>query len=62
MQLDLLLLPLVKHVRLQAPWMPLLPGFAAGAMLFVILRELAPKIADSGWGTVCFAVGFLLLL
>ena len=46
----------------QSCWMPLLPGFAAGAMLFVILRELAPKIADSGWGTVCFAVGFLLLL
>ena len=46
----------------QSSWMPLLPGFAAGAMLFVILRELAPKIADSSWGTVCFAVGFLLLL
>ena len=46
----------------QSCWMPLLPGFAAGAMLFVILRELAPKIADSSWGTVCFAVGFLLLL
>ena len=46
----------------QSSWTPLLPGFAAGAMLFVILRELAPKIADNSWGTVCFAVGFLLLL
>ena len=44
------------------PWMPGLLGFAAGAMTFVVLRELAPKMADSGWGTVCFAAGFLLML
>ena len=41
-----------------SPAMPLLLGFAAGAMTFVILRELAPKMAESGWGTVCFALGF----
>ena len=43
------------------PWMPLLLGFAAGAMTFVVLRELAPRMADSGWGTVCFALGFVLM-
>ena len=43
------------------PWMPALLGFAAGAMTFVVLKELAPKMADSGWGTVCFAAGFLLM-
>ena len=43
------------------PWMPLLLGFAAGAMTFVVLRELAPRMADSGWGTVCFALGFALM-
>lgn len=43
------------------PWMPGLLGFAAGAMSFVVLRELAPRMADSGWGTVCFAAGFLLM-
>lgn len=43
------------------PWMPLLLGFAGGAMTFVVLRELSPQIADSGWGTVCFGVGFLLM-
>lgn len=42
-----------------APWMPLLLGFAAGAMTFVILTELAPEMSESGWGTVCFALGFL---
>ena len=43
------------------PWMPALLGFAAGAMTFVVLRELAPQISDSGWGTVCFAAGFTLM-
>ena len=44
------------------PWMPALLGFAAGAMIFVVLRELAPQINDSGWGMVCFAVCFLLMI
>ena len=43
------------------PWMPGLLGFAAGAMTFVVLRELAPRMADSGWGMVCFGAGFLLM-
>ena len=44
---------------LLTPWMPGLLGVAAGAMLFVVLQELAPKLTESGWGTVCFAFGFL---
>ena len=47
---------------LLTPWMPGLLGFAAGAMLFVVLQELAPKLTESGWGTVCFALGFLLMM
>ena len=43
------------------PWMPGLLGFAAGAMLFVILSELAPRLGESGWGAVCFAIGFVLM-
>ena len=43
------------------PWMPMLLGFAGGAMTFVVLRELAPRMGDSSWGTVCFAAGFLLM-
>lgn len=45
-----------------APWMPALLGFAAGAMTFVVFQELAPRMGESGWGMVCFAVGFLLML
>lgn len=44
------------------PWMPAMLGFAAGAMTFVVLQELAPRMAESGWGIVCFTAGFLLML
>ena len=44
-----------------APLMPALLGFAGGAMTFVVLQELAPRMNESGWGTVCFAAGFLLM-
>lgn len=47
---------------LLTPWMPALLGFAAGAMTFVVLRELSPRLGDSGWGTACFAAGFLLMV
>ena len=43
-------------------WMPLMLGFAAGAMVFVVLAELAPGMGESGWGTVCFALGFVLMI
>ena len=43
------------------PWMPALLGFAAGAMLYVVMSELAPRLGDSGWGAVCFAAGFVLM-
>lgn len=42
-------------------WMPLLLGFAAGAMLFVVMTELAPRMGESGWGMACFAIGFVLM-
>ena len=42
-------------------WMPLLLGFAAGAMLFVVMTELVPRMGENGWGMACFAVGFLLM-
>ena len=43
------------------PWMPALLGFAAGAMLYVVMSELAPRLGESGWGAVCFAAGFVLM-
>ena len=43
------------------PWMPALLGFAAGAMLFVVLQELTPRMGESSLGAVCFGAGFLLM-
>ena len=43
------------------PWMPALLGFAAGAMLFVVFSELSPRMGESGWGAVCFVLGFVLM-
>ena len=44
------------------PWMPALLGFAAGAMLFVVMGELTARMGESGWGMVCFAIGFVLMI
>ncbi len=44
-----------------APMMPLLLGFAAGAMVFVILQELAPALGESPLGTCLFAAAFALM-
>lgn len=44
------------------PWMPFLLGFAAGAMLFVVLTELSAGMGESGWGMLSFALGFVLMI
>ena len=41
--------------------MPVLLGFAAGAMGHVILAELAPELGESSWGILCFAGGFAVM-
>ena len=48
-------------VSLVLPFLPALLGFAAGAMMFAVLRELMPSISSkdgSTLGTVFFAIGF----
>ena len=48
-------------VSLVLPFLPTLLGFAAGAMIFAVLKELMPNIASkngSTVGTVFFAIGF----
>ena len=48
-----------------APILPLLLGFAAGAMLFVVVEELIPEFArgdPSNLGTVFFGLGFSLMM
>lgn len=47
------------------PWMPALLAFAAGAMMYVVVEELIPEMSEgehSNWGTICFALGFVLML
>lgn len=38
---------------------PGLMGFAAGAMVYVIIRELVPRMGDGKWGMLWFALGFV---
>ncbi|MCD8116423.1 MAG: ZIP family metal transporter [Oscillospiraceae bacterium] len=47
------------------PAMPYLLSFAAGAMLYVVVEELIPEMSagsHSNIGTICFAVGFALMM
>ena len=47
------------------PILPFLLGFAAGAMLYVVVEELIPEMSEgehSNIGTVFFAVGFSLMM
>ena len=48
-----------------APMMPVMLSFAAGAMLYVVIEELVPEMAQgthTNVGTVLFAVGFSLMM
>ncbi|MCR4953557.1 MAG: ZIP family metal transporter [Treponema sp.] len=48
--------------------MPVLPyflSFAAGAMIYVVIEELIPEMAEgehSNWGTITFMLGFALMM
>jgi len=47
------------------PVMPYLLSFAAGAMIYVVVEELIPEMSEgehSNIGTVCFAIGFVLMM
>lgn len=47
------------------PVLPYLLAFAAGAMIYVVVEELIPETQEgshSNWGTIGFAVGFLLMM
>lgn len=47
------------------PTLPFLLGFAAGAMLYVVVEELIPDVAESGHrklGAVFFTLGFSLMM
>ena len=47
------------------PVMPYFLSFAAGAMIYVVVEELIPEMSEgehSNIGTVCFALGFVLMM
>lgn len=47
------------------PFLPYLLSFAAGAMMYVVVEELIPEMADgehSNIGTILFAAGFVLMM
>ena len=48
-----------------APLMPYLLSFAAGSMIYVVVEELIPEMAEgkhSNIGTICFAAGFVMMM
>ena len=47
------------------PVLPYFLSFAAGAMIFVVVEELVPEMAEgehSNWGTIMFMLGFTLMM
>ena len=47
------------------PVMPYLLAFAAGAMMYVVVEELIPEMSEgkhNNFGTIAFAVGFVLMM
>ena len=47
------------------PVLPYFLSFAAGAMIFVVIEELVPEMAEgehSNWGTILFMLGFTLMM
>ena len=50
---------------LVVPLLPYFLGFAAGAMLYVVVEELIPEMSEgehSNIGTISFALGFTLMM
>ncbi len=47
------------------PILPILLSFAAGAMIYVVVEELIPEMAQgkhSDWGVIAFSAGFVIMM
>ena len=63
--MSVLWLSTVLFAGLIVPAMPYLLSFAAGAMMYVVVEELIPEMAQgehSHIGVLLFAVGFTLMM
>ena len=55
----------IAFAHLLVPWLPYLLGLAAGAMVYVVVEELVPEMAEgehSHVGVLMFALGFTLMM
>ena len=55
----------IAFASLLVPVMPYLLSFAAGAMLYVVVEELIPEMAQgehSNLGAITFAAGFTVMM
>ena len=55
----------ILAAQLVIPALPYFLSFAAGAMLYVVVEELSPEMAQgkhSNIGTICFAAGFSVMM
>ncbi|MDO5106966.1 MAG: ZIP family metal transporter, partial [Coriobacteriaceae bacterium] len=55
----------IAFARQLVPWMPYLLSFAAGAMMFVVVEELVPQMAEgehSHLPVLMFACGFTIMM
>lgn len=51
--------------RMIVPFLPYLLGFAAGAMMYVVVEELVPEMGEGGHshaGVLAFALGFTIMM
>lgn len=55
----------IAVTALVVPMMPYFLSFAAGAMMYVVVEELIPSMAEgehSDWGVITFGFGFLVMM
>ncbi|MDO5519711.1 MAG: ZIP family metal transporter [bacterium] len=55
----------ILAATLIVPALPYLLSFAAGAMMYVVVEELIPEMSEgehSDLGTICFAIGFTIMM